>query len=196
MITGDALAVLRKNFPGLQLTCNEASQPQLVSFLKEKTIDLAVMILEGDFPPDYEAESLAELPLVLLVPQKSKVKSATEFWRQTSIAETLVCLPQDNPLTRYLQKGLKGRKIEWPLVMATSSLELVETYVAKGFGIGVSLALPGRNLAKMGLRALPLIDFPRVPVGLVWRRTPKPALEALIKELRRTATQLIKRAVA
>src|SRR5688500_11136431 len=36
------LTVLQKNFPGLQLTCNEASQPQLVSFLKEKTIDLAV----------------------------------------------------------------------------------------------------------------------------------------------------------
>jgi hypothetical protein len=85
---------------------------------------------------------------------------------------------------------LTRRRIEWRLGLAANSLDLVEAYVRGGFGLGVSLALPGRKLTGRGLRALPLADFPNVPVGLVWRRNPKPALAALILELRRTATRL------
>lgn len=187
------LATLQKKFPGMRMTCSEASQPQLETLLKQRIIDVAVMILGAELPGDYVTEPLARLPLVLLVPRKSKLRSATELWRQKEIVDTLICLPPDNPITQQFVAGLHRRHIEWPSVMEVNSLELVEAYSSKGLGLGVSLQLPTRKLAAAGVRALPLNDFPQVPVGLVWRRKANPTLEALITQLRHTAKQLMKR---
>lgn len=86
-----------------------------------------------------------------------------------------------------IQSGLKRRGVEWPLGMAVNSIELVETYASRGFGIGLSVAMPDHDLRPAALRALSLSDFPRVPVGLVWKSNPGAALKALIKGKRQAS---------
>ena len=186
------LKLLKETYPGLHLTCNEGSQAQIESWLKEQLIDLAVILLEGKLPPEYESESLARLPLVVLVPVKSKLRSVTDLWRRREIHEPLVRLPQDHPVTQAFRKELKRRGLDWPGAMEANSPELVETYVKQGLGIGMSLAMPNRDLRGSGLRALPLADFPVVTVGMVWRRGPSEALASLTRELRRAAERLMK----
>ena len=46
------------------------------------------------------------------------------------------------------------------------------------------------NQLRDGLRALPLPDFPRVEVGMLWQHNPNPATQALIGQLRREAKRL------
>ena len=70
-------------------------------------------------------------------------------------------------------------------------MTIVETFVKQGFGIGMSVALPGKKVT-LDLRTLPLPDFPRVPVGMIWRSNPSEATQALLSEFRRVAKRLVK----
>ena len=185
------LARLQGNFPHLQITCLEGSQRQIQGWLANKQIDLAVTIVEESLLADYEAIVLARLPLHLLVPAKSKLRSAAELWRRQPIAEKLIRFEDDNPISQYFCRGLERRGIQWPAYIRVTSTELVEAYVARNLGVGLALAMPGHHPACPGVRALPLKDFPRLPVGLVWRVKHSAPTRALLKELCRAAKQLM-----
>ena len=68
-------------------------------------------------------------------------------------------------------------------------MNLVETYVARGYGIGLSLALP-QTRTPPGLRALPLDDFPLVTIGAVWSGKPTPLTMAFVDAAREHVRQL------
>jgi DNA-binding transcriptional LysR family regulator len=70
-----------------------------------------------------------------------------------------------------------------------NSLELIETYVLAGLGIGLSVAVPGRRFPA-GIRVLPLPDFPKVVIGALWRGRLTVITEALLAELRSRAKSL------
>ena len=57
-------------------------------------------------PPGIHSLALLELPLVLLVPKNSGVKSAEELWRRDTIDEPLICFPPGEPLSRNFQAQL------------------------------------------------------------------------------------------
>ena len=62
-------------------------------------------------------------------------------------------------------------------------MDLVETYVAEGFGVGLSVAVPGVRL-RSTLRSLPLSGFAPLVVAALWqgKLPPLPAAGlALIK---------------
>lgn len=139
------LAKLEKAFPGLELLCNEGTQTQIEAWLKEKTVDLAVTTLERHLPAGYERTLLVELPLILLVPRKSKLRSASDLWSRAQIEVKLVSLPAGNSLAECFRRGLKRHGVEWRLGLFVNSIELVETYVSRGFGIGLSVLMPGHN---------------------------------------------------
>lgn len=183
------LPVVQRNFPEVRLTFHEGLQSEINRLLKENLIDLAVTLLHGPLPKGYLCEELLRLPLTLLVPRTSRLRSASELWRQKSIAHSLISPGEDDAIHRYFRQGLEQRGVEWTTVIEANAIGIVESLVKRGIGIGLSVALPGRALPP-GLRALPLPDFPRVPVGMIWRSNPSPATEALMREFRREAGQI------
>lgn len=185
------LPVVQRNFPQLRLTFNEGLQSQINRLLKENLIDLAVTLLHGTLPKGYLCEELLRLPLILLVPRTSRLRSATELWRQKPVAFRLISPGPDDAIHKYFTEGLEKRGVEWPTVIEVNAIGIVESCVKRGIGVGISVGLPGRALPA-GLRALPLPDFPRVPVGMIWRSNPSPATEALMREFRREASQFTK----
>ena len=74
---------------------------------------------------------------------------------------TAVCADR---LHRARPQELDRRAINWPTRMESSSLDLTEAYVRHGFGIGLSVEVPGRPLPA-GLRSLPLRGFPQLAFG-------------------------------
>jgi DNA-binding transcriptional LysR family regulator len=125
---------------------------------------------------------LVRLPLVLLIPKKSKWKSADEFWRANKRSDALIGLPPDEAVSELFQAELKRRKIAWPWTTEASSLELITQYVANGEGVGVSIAMP-EIIKHRNVRVLPLDDFPAVELGVLWLGEPSPLLRLTLQEI-------------
>lgn len=184
---------VRKQFPGLRLMLREASQSQAEAYLNQQEIDFAVTVIEGKTGPGIIAEPLIELPLVLLVSTETKWRSAEEIFRQDHIADALISLAPHESMVRRCQDYLTGRKISWVTSIEVSSLDLVDVYVAGGFGVGLSCQLPGAK-RPTGIRVLPLPDIPALRIGALWRERLTPVTEAVLQAFKARATQVLAKA--
>jgi len=180
---------LRKKFAGLKLALREGDQPELEHLLRRGEIDLAITLLENKTGAGIQALPLLELPLVLLAPKESKITEAGQLWRRDKITETLICLPADEMLSRHFQQGLAKLGVDWFPGIETSALDLIAIYVAGGFGLGVSVAVPQLSFPAK-VRAILLPDFPPVVVGALWRGRAKPLLQACLDEFQSRARAL------
>lgn len=186
----EILLKVRKKFPKLKVTLREGYQPELEGWLQKHEIDLAVTLLESKPPAGATALPLLKLPLVLLVEKSSKLSSAAELWRRDRIEETLISLPPNETICKNFQQGLSRINVDWFTSIEVSSLHLIETYVANGYGIGLAVVAPKARINPQ-IRVLPLEDFPPVTVGAVWHGKPGPLLQALLNEMQRRVEMLL-----
>jgi DNA-binding transcriptional LysR family regulator len=132
---------------------------------------------------------LLELPLVLLVEKKSKLHAPDDLWQRDKIEEPLIALPSNEMLCKSFQAELARRGVDWFPSIEVSSINLVETYVARGYGIGLSLALPQAR-PNPEVRQLVLRDFPPVTIGAIWVGKPSPLTMAFVDAAQRHVQQL------
>jgi hypothetical protein len=83
--------------------------------------------------------------------------------------------------SRTVLGELDRRGLSYALGVEAGSLDLVDTYVAAGHGVGISLAVPGRRSLK-GVRHLPLAGFPPVRFGALWKGALGPLAGRLLAE--------------
>ena len=102
--------------------------------------------MEQKNPPGFQSLTLLELPLVLLVEKTSRIKSAEELWQRDRIDESLICLPPAESLSRNFLNQLNQLGVDWFPSIEASSTDLIEIYVSKGLGIGLSVAIPKKPL--------------------------------------------------
>jgi DNA-binding transcriptional LysR family regulator len=181
---------VRQKFPKLKFSLREAYHPQLHSLLAKQELDLIITLLETKPPAGTHCATLLELPLVLLVPKASKLVCATELWESDRIAEALITLPLNEPIYRNFLKGLTDLGADWFPSIEVSTLKLVETYVAHGYGIGLSVAIP-KGKIDPALRALPLPGFPPVTLGALWQGKITPVMQAFLAGVEQAAKRLI-----
>jgi DNA-binding transcriptional LysR family regulator len=180
---------VRKKFPKLKLVLREGYQPQLEQWIERHEIDLAFTLLNHKAPSGSKTQRLLDLPLVLLIPKSSSVHAPEDIFGSDKIEEPLVCLPANEMLCKLFQQELSRRGIDWFPSIEVSSINLVETYVARGYGIGLSLALPLGKTAP-GIRQLVLRDFPLVTIGAIWAGKPTPLTTAFVEAAQRHVQQL------
>ena len=182
---------LRKKYPLLRVALREGYQAELESLLQKEELDLAVTLIEKKSAPGIHSTPLLELPLALLVEKNSSLTSAEELWKRDRIAEPLICLPDAETICKHFQQGLSQLEVDWFPSLEVSSIDLIETYVANGLGIGLSVLVP-KTEAPQSVRVLPLrkSDFAPVIVGALWRGKPSPLLQALLAELQLRAKGL------
>ena len=184
VILRDHLPVLiqevRKKFPKLKMVLREGYQPQLEQWIERQEIDLAFTLLNPKATATSKTLRLLELPLVLLVEKSSKLQSPDELWQRDKIEEQLICLPANEMICKLFQQELARRGTDWFPSIEVSSINLVETYVAHGYGIGLSLALP-QTKPNPAVRQLMLRDFPLVTIGAVWAGKPSPLTTAFVE---------------
>ena len=79
--------------------------------------------------------------------------------------------------------------MDWFPSVEVSSLDLIQTYVANGFGIGVTVQVPmAKHLPNV--RAVPLPDFAPVVLGVMWRGKTSALLQAFLDEMQLRAKRL------
>ncbi len=69
--------------------------------------------------------------------------------------------------------------MDWPPGLVVSSLELIETYVAEGFGLGAVVQVPGIKLGA-GVRQIPLPNFTPLNIGIIWNGAASSLTESLV----------------
>ncbi len=181
-----ALRTVREAMPGLTMHLTEGYEPHLLQLLKKDEIDLAITALHDSMPPGFGALPLLSLPLSLIVPKASRIRAGGDLWKCDTIDEPLITLPADDGISRNFQKGLNKLGVDWPPGLVVSTLELVETYVAEGFGFGAGVVVP--DLEPNGqVRQIPLQDFPPLMIGAVWAGTASPLVQTLVSAFQRYA---------
>jgi len=183
------LAAAKIDFPTLRPILRVGIQPEIEKWLLEGDIDLGVTVIDTNPPSELKYDKLLELPMVLVVPSRTKLKSAAAILQQDRIEQTLISLPNNEGISRTFQKELAKRKIDWPSGMEMNSLDLIDNYVSSGFGIGLSLKLPQAKRTS-GVKLLPLNDFPNVGIGALWRGQLTPLGESLVAHLKQHANTL------
>lgn len=180
---------VRKKFPKLKMVLREGYQPQLEQWLDRQEIDLAFTLLNQKGPGGSRTQRLLELPLVLLVEKGSKLHVPDDLWQCDKIEEPLIALPANEMLCKVFQQELTRRAIDWFPSIEVSSLNLVETYVARGYGIGLSLALPQAK-PNPAIRQLLLRDFPTVTIGALWSGKPTALTTAFVDAAQKHVKEL------
>lgn len=179
---------VREKVPGLRFTLRESSQSQLESWLDQQEIDLALTLLHEKPASGIHSLALLKLPLILLVNKNSKLKSADELWKRDRIDEPLICLPVNEVICKNFQQRLAKIGVDWFPSFDVNSLNLIETYVANGYGIGLSIQIPNAKRLS-AVRALPLAGFEPVTFGVLWRGKPSPLTQVFVNELQARAKQ-------
>jgi len=181
---------LHKHFPKLKVTLREGYHPQLLQWLQNQDLDLALTLLGGKPPAGISALELFKLPLVLLLPKNSKISSAQELWQQDRINEKLITVPANEPMWKAFQEGLSRLKVDWPTGIEISTVDLIQTYVASGYGIGLSVGVPKLKYHPQ-VRVLPLDGFAPLAFGLLWQGKPTQLMSACIEIVKETAKELV-----
>jgi len=181
---------VREKYPGLKVSLREGFPAQLEELLAKDEIDLVITLIGRQPPAGFQSQVLLELPLALLVDKRSPLKSAEELWKRDKIADSLICLPANEGLTKNFLARLAELGVEWFPTVEASSMDLIETYVANGLGIGVGVAIPKRTLPA-NVRALPLKDFPPALIGVLWRGKNTPLLGAFLDMARKRAREIM-----
>ena len=163
----EVLRRIRARFPDFRLHLHEAARVDAERLLAAEEIDFAITLIEQKARPGLRVQSLIQLPLMLLVPKRSRIVEARQLWEQDKIEETLITFPQEDPVQVHFQRELQKRRVDWFCGIEVNSASLIECYVAAGYGIGLAVAVPGFRATK-GIRAIPLADFAPVQIGLVW----------------------------
>jgi len=181
---------LSRKFPSLKVTLREGYHPEVLTWLEQREVDVSIGLLGGKPPAGIHAIPMFKMPLVLLVPKRSPLASAAELWKRDRIAETLITVPSNQPICRAFQEGLTKLKVDWFSGIEVSSVEMVQTYVANGYGLGVTVGVP-RMKFHPEVRVLPLEGFEPVIFGVLWQGRRTELLNALFKGLENAVRQLL-----
>ena len=175
------LRELHKRHPLIRLSLTQADQAEAERLLVKQQIDLALTELDGQPGEGIKACTLLKLPIVLLVREDSPLRSARDLWSKDEIAHPLIAFNEHATLTRLFQTELRRRGCRWPVTVEANATDLVETYAAEGFGLGLAVDVPGA-MVSAGLRKLPLAGFAPLVIAALWQGK-LPLLPAAFLEL-------------
>lgn len=181
---------VQKKFPGLKVSLREGHPVQLGDLLARDEVDMVITLVERKPPSGFQSLVLLELPMILLVEKSNPIQSAEELWQRDKINVPLVSLPSQEILTKIFLKKLEELEVEWFPTIEASSVDLIETYVANGLGIGLSVAVPKKTMPA-NVRTLPLKGFPPALIGALWHGKRTPLLDAFLDMARQRAREIV-----
>ena len=154
-------------------------------------------LLIDPFAPSFyaagEHESLLRLQAALAARGRGvacRFAERTDIWERDPIEESLITVPSNEFITRTFQVGLAKLGVDWFSRIEVSSVELVQTYVANRYGIGVTVDVPRMKLHPQ-VRVLPLDGFEPVQFGALWQGGKNPLLDAFLKIVQATVRRLL-----
>jgi len=183
------LAAVRQRLPDFHFSLHSGRIDDIKSQLRAGKIDLGLATSHGPSEPDLHYHELLRIPSVLLLPENAPQTCAEEILSLDRIDVPLITLPQSEPIVLAFQEELQRRKIEWFPMLELAGMDLIERFVAGGYGAGLVFAIPGAPLPP-GLKALPLPGFPEVSFHAITGGPATGTAEVFVHEAERVIQQL------
>jgi len=180
------LGAVRTSCPELELTLVDADQRTIYGMLEREEVDLAVAELKDKPPTGTHCELLLSIPLVLLLPPG--VKFPKKGLSELVETQALIRPRDDTTVSRLFAKGLMRKKLHWPARIEVNTLDLVQSYVACGFGIGLGVRVPGLKTPE-GITTHELKNFPELKIAGLWRGKLGPLAQMVLTGLKARATR-------
>ena len=175
------LTAVRKRLPDFHFSLHSGRIDDIRAQLRSGKIDLGLATSHGPEEPDLHYHPLLRIPSVLLLPVGAPQASAAEILALDRIDVPLITLPQGEPIVLAFQEELQRRKLEWFPMLELAGMDLIERFVAGGYGAGLVFSIPGSPLPP-GLKALPLEGFPEVTFSAITAGPPAGMAEVFVRE--------------
>ena len=189
----DILTALRKEYPEMRLTLRDARPADVEGLLTAQEVDVAITLLNQKLAAGLHSVELLRLPIILLAPESSGVKRFSQLHKSgPEIDEPLVSLPPHETVNKVFQSELEKRELHWHPKVEVNSLDLVQNYVARGYGYGINIDIPGRDLLP-GVRRIPLTGFAPLKIGMIHQGKLNPIAQRFAETVVGHAAALAKR---
>lgn len=184
----ELLREVQKVWPTMQLSLRETNQLSAEQMLREGELDFAVVTRESTPGSGFHSRELLRLPLILVVPKTERHATAKSLIAEAG-ARSLIALPSTERLTQIFQHQLGKWGLNWNIKIEANSLDVVHSCVMEGFGVGLSLDIPGKTIPK-GVRRIKLPGFPKVEIIALWKGRPEGPVEHFLKCVQQRANRL------
>jgi DNA-binding transcriptional LysR family regulator len=178
------LAEFQRRHPAVEITMRDAPSEDLVRWLREGTVDIAVVSLAPELLPEgIEGTLVTRDRLVALVAADHRFAGRARVSLRELAAEPLVTFPRGSGVRAAIDEGFRAAGIPGARITAETidPLSLVEL-VGAGLGVAIAsdtyAALGGPDVAAVALSRPGLTH----PVTLAWSRERRalPALDAFL----------------
>lgn len=183
---------LKKAHPKLRFAIRDSDPVTLAELVRAGELDAALCLFSERPPKDLVSETLITIAPVLIVPAAHKAKKAGDILGADHITEALICLPPQEPPCAAFQAMLAKKGRVWEPSLELGSLPLVQKYTEAGYGVGLTVEVPGRP-TPAGLRAIPLPDVAPLSVAVVHTGKPNPLREAFVAAVKDHVSGLLKK---
>lgn len=185
------IKTVRQQFPKLTLVLRALNQPDLIEAIEHNELDVVISLIPENLSPAIRTLELVKLPLVLLALKTFRLKDAQALLRSGKVDEPLISLGPRELISQMFQQALAKTEVAWNPRVEMDSLELIEKYVEAGYGVGLSVRVPGQKVSKK-IRVLDLPGFPPVRLGVLYRDEPahsETVRQALLQAIQQEATR-------
>lgn len=178
------LAEFQRRHPAVEIVIRDATSEELIRWLEEGAIDVAVITFAPDrLPARLEGTLIAREHLLALVPYGHPLAARGRVSLPELAAEPLVTFPRGSGVRQTIDQGFRAAGAARPVVTAETidPLAMIELV---GVGLGVAIVPPGyAELATPAVRAIDLQPPGLLEnVTLAWPRDRRslPALDAFL----------------
>jgi DNA-binding transcriptional LysR family regulator len=162
------LDAVKRKCPELNMILRALNQPELIEAVELGELDVVISLIPDKLGPGLRAVEIIELPLILLLPKTSALKSVKDLWANEKVVDPLISLKPNELICQVFQQTLARLGVSWLPRIEMDSLDLIEKYVETGFGIGLSVRVPQKKFSST-IRVVELPDFSPVRLGAIYR---------------------------
>jgi DNA-binding transcriptional LysR family regulator len=183
------LAAFHREYPGIDITLNEARSDQLIGALQAGQLDIAFVGLGAGAPPDGLATIvIATEPLVVAVDRGHPLAASQAIAFESLRDQVLISLPRGTGLRSQIDEACASAGFQPRVAFEAGDPQLLADLAGQGLGMAIlpasAAAAHGDGLSVLALTRPRL--YGRIALAWLADQPASPATEAFLKYARRT----------
>lgn len=176
----DALSGFHSEYPGVEISLTEGNSYDLVSRVREGSLDLALVGIAAEAPEGLRSHVIVREGLAACVPPGDPMASAPSIRLADVCARRVVCLPAGTGIRTVFDDACASAGLVADVALSASAPAAIADLAARGMGVGILSASMARDFADR-LVSVPITDVDiDALLALVWSRRPSPAVGQLV----------------